>query len=94
MLALLEAPPVDPPPLLDPPLLPPPLEAPLPEPPLWPRYYRRRESATISGGVSFGIQRGYHKLKVPALLGVPDTEPESFAKAMPLGNCPEATAKV
>jgi hypothetical protein len=34
------------------------------------------------------------KLNVPALLGVPETVPESFAKAMPLGNCPDDTANV
>jgi hypothetical protein len=93
-LALFELPPFDPP-LLDPPLLlPPPLEPPLPEPLL---------AAVLSAtGICndfwlefpFASSADTTKLKVPALLGVPDTEPESFAKAMPLGNCPDATLKV
>jgi hypothetical protein len=86
---LFELPPFDPP-LLDPPLL----EAPAPEPLL---------AAVLSAtGICkdfwlefpFASSAATTKLKVPALLGVPDTEPESFAKAMPLGNCPDATLKV
>ena len=88
-LALFELPPFDPP-LPAPPLL----EAPLPEPLL--------VAALSATGICndfwlefpFASSADTTKLKVPALLGVPDTEPESFAKAMPLGNCPDATAKV
>jgi hypothetical protein len=89
-LPLFELPPFDPPPLL-----PPPLEAPLPEPPLL--------AAVLSAtGICndfwlefpFASSADTTKLKVPALLGVPDTVPESFAKATPLGNCPDDTANV
>ena len=84
-LALLELPPFDPP-SLDPPL---------PDPPLL--------AAVLSAtGICNDFWLEFHfassaettKLKVPALLGVPDTEPESFAKAIPLGNCPDNTEKV
>jgi hypothetical protein len=95
-LPLFELPAFDPPPLLDPPLvLPPPLEAPLPEPPLL-------AAVLLATGICsdfwlefpFASSADTTKLKVPALLGVPDTVPESFARATPLGNCPEDTAKV
>jgi len=85
---LFELPPFDPP-LLAPPLL----EAPLPEPLL-----AAVPATEICNGFwlefPFASSADTTKLKVPALLGMPDTEPESFAKAMPLGNCPDATAKV
>ena len=78
-----------------PPLDPPPLDAPLPEPPL----LAVELSATgicNDFWLEFPLESTADttKLKVPALLGVPDTVPESFAKPMPLGNCPDDTANV
>jgi len=88
-LALFELPPFDPP-LLDPPLL----EAPLPEPLLAAVLSATEICNDFWLEFPFASSADTTKLKVPALLGLPDTEPESFAKAMPLGNCPDATAKV
>ena len=88
-LALFELPPVDPP-LFDPPLL----EAPLPEPLLVAALSATGICNDFRVEFPFASSADTTKLKVPALLGVPDTEPESFAKAIPLGNCPEATLKV
>jgi hypothetical protein len=88
-LALFELPPFDPP-LFDPPLL----EAPLPEPLLVAVLSATGICSDFWLEFPFASSADTTKLKVPALLGVPDTEPESFAKAMPLGNCPDATLKV
>jgi hypothetical protein len=88
-LALFELPPFDPP-LFDPPLL----EAPLPEPLLIMALSATAICNDFWLEFPFASSADTTKLKVPVLLGVPDTEPESFAKATPLGNCPDATAKV
>ena len=89
VLVLFEAPP-----LLDPPLLVPLLDDPL-EPPLL-------AVELLATGICrdfwvefpFASSADTTKVNVPVLLGVPDSVPESFAKATPLGNSPEAMAKL